>query len=197
MWIALGIIAAVIVAVLLLPVRLVVKSGEKESVVLEFKVLCFTFGGKPKPDSDADKAVKKAGGTETSLKDRIGDKGLTQTLSEIYGLVVELLKTAVKLLGRCVITKLRIQIRCSGNDAAATAIHYGQCCTATHGLLTALRAIMTVRQKGCDIDIGCDFTGSESLFRYHVEVSVRVCHVLAAAIRLLFSEKIRKVLLKK
>lgn len=197
MWIALGILAAVILSILLLPVRLVIKSDENKSVVLEFKVLWFTFGGKPKPDSDTDKAVKKAGGTDTSLKDRIGAKGLTQTLSEIYGLVVELLKIAGKLLNRCVITKLRIQIRCAGNDAAATAIHYGQCCTATHGLLTALRAIMTVRQKGCDIDIGCDFSSAESLFRYHVEVSVRVCHVLAAGLRLLFSEKVRKVLLKK
>ena len=195
MWIALGILAAVILVILLLPVRLSLKNSEKEPLILEFQVLCFTFGKKAKPDSPTQKTAKKA--NTGSIKERIQTKGLSQTVSEIYGLVAELVKTAAKLLGRCVITKLHIQIRCAGSDAAATAIHYGQCCTATHGLLTALRAVMTVRQKGCDVDIGCDFTGSESLFRYHVEVSLRVCHLLAAGVRLLLSKRMRQLLLDK
>ena len=194
MWIALILLAAVILAILLLPVRLIVKNNENEPIILQIKVLWFTFGGKLKPDSPAHKAVKKADTGSGSIKERIQTKGLTQAISEIYGLVTELLKIAAKLLGHCVVTKLHIQIRCAGNDAAATAIHYGQCCAATHGLVTAVRAFIPVRQRGYDVDIGCDFSGGESLLRYHVELSFRVIHGLAAGLRLLLSEKFRKLL---
>lgn len=197
MWIALGILAAVITIVLLLPVKLIIKNDVDAPLTLHFKVLGMTFGGEPKPHSPADKTLKKAGSKESTLKDRVRTDGLRKTVTETYDFLVALIKIALKLLKRCVITRLHIQIRCAGSDAAQTAIHYGQYCAATHGLLTALRALLTVRQRGCHIDIGCDFISEKNLFRYDVEISVRSCHILAAAVRLLFSENFRKLVMEK
>ena len=55
MWIALGILTAVIVIFLLLPVQLLLKVDENEAFGLQIRFLWLTFGG----DSKVGKAVKK------------------------------------------------------------------------------------------------------------------------------------------
>ena len=91
----------------------------------------------------------------------------------ITGQIVALLKV-------CTVTRLRVTIRSAGEDAAEAAIHYGQYCAATHGLLASLRSLLKVRNRGCQIDIGCDYAARKEIFRYDAVLLVRFGRVLVS-----------------
>lgn len=195
MWIVLaviGFLALLITVICLLPVRVIIKNDEQNELILRYKLLWMTFGEDPDPNDPIVKTLKKAGGVDRlekeSLKQSISTSGLKQTVSTSYDMVIDLLKEVVGLLKRCVITRLWVLIRCGGDDAAQSAIHYGQCCAVTYGLVNALRSFLKIRKRGCDLDIGCDFAGNASVFRYHIVLTVRVGRVLAAFWRIVLAE---------
>lgn len=195
MWIALGIVgflAALITVILLLPVRVVLRNDEKNQLILRYKFLGRLYGEDPNPDAPIIKALKTASGVErlekAKLKKTVENEGLSKTVADSYEIVVDLLKEVLALLKRCKITKLWVKILCAGEEADEAAIHYGQCCTATYSLLNILNSFVRVRKRGCKIHIGCDFCETESVFRYHVELTARVGPVLAALWRVVLAE---------
>lgn len=195
MWIALGIIgflAALITAIVLLPVKFIVKNDENNEFILRYKLLGKTFGEDPDPNDPIIKSLKTAAGVnrlgKAELKKSIHSDGLEKTIKTSYRMLIELLKEVVALLRLCKITKLEIKIRSVGDGPDEAAVHYGQYCAVTYGLLNALRAFVKVRKRGCNIDIGCDFFGSQGVFRYDVVLVTRLGRVLAAFWRIVLAE---------
>ena len=186
MWIAIGILAflaALICAILLSPVKIILKNDEQNELLLRYKYWFKTFGEEPNPDDPIVKALLSATGVERlqskNVQKNIQSDGLKKTVSESYTMLTELLREAVTLLKRCTVSRLRIKIRCTGDDAAQVAIRYGQYCTATYSLLSILRNFIKIRKRGCSIDISSNFPAAESVFRYQVVLSFRAARVLA------------------
>ena len=187
MWIALAIIgflAMLITTILLLPVKVIIKNDENNQLIFRYKYLFKTFGENPDPNDPIVKALKSATGVDRLQKDavqkNIQNDGLKKTVTESYSMLVDLLKQVVRLLKRCVITRLHIQILCTGDNAAEAAVHYGQCSAATYSLLHLLANFLKIKKRGCKVDIGCDISGAKPVFRYDVMLSIRAGLVLAA-----------------
>lgn len=194
MWIALGIlggIAVLITVILLLPVRIIIKNDENNELILRYKFLFKTFGEDPDPNDPIVKALKTASGIDRletkAIQKNIQSDGLHKTVSGSFSTLVDLLKELVGLLKRCKVTKLSVFIRCAG-DADEAAVHYGQCCTAVYSLLNLLRSFVKVRKRGCNIDVGCDFLGTESVFRYDAVLTILAGRVLAGLWRAVMAE---------
>lgn len=195
MWIALavlGFLAALITVIVLLPVKVIIKNDEKNELILRYKFLGKLYGEDPNPDDPIIKALKTATGVDRLekkvLKQNVQTSGLQKTVTESYSMLVDLLKEVVALLKLCVVTKLQVKIRCAGDGADQVAIHYGECCAATHTLLNLLQSFLKIRKRTCDIDISCDFLGGEGSFDYHVILRTRVGRVVAALWRVAMAE---------
>ena len=195
MWIVLAVIAflvLLITVICLLPVKVLLKNDEQNALILRYKFLFKTFGENPDPNDPIVKTLKKAGGVDRlekeALQSSISTDGLKKTVSDSYSTLIGLIKEILFLLKYGVITRLHVCIRCTGDDAAETAIHYGQCCSATYSLVNALSSYIKIRKRGCKLDIGCDFSGKEPLFRYDIVLRISFGRVLAGFWKVVLAE---------
>lgn len=195
MWIFLSILAllaAIILFILLLPVKVIIKNDENEIFILRYKLLFKTFGENPNPDDTLVKTLKKAGGIDrfekTAMKQNIRTDGLQKTVSDSYDSLIDLLKELLFLFKRCTVTRLKIKIISADEDPSEAAIHYGLYNAITHTFLAVANALLKIRKRGCDIDIRCDYSASKSLFRYEIVFSIPLARVLAAFWRVVMAE---------
>ncbi len=199
MWILyiLAAIALILAAVLLLPIRIIIKSHNGEPQFL-FKILFLTFGKEKHSKQKAQKSsatgdFKKALGADSfsfkSIREQIKKNGLKATLTKILTLVTDIIRAAVGLLRHCTVERLELTVVCSGDDAADAAIKYGACCAIIHPLITAIGSIITLKERGTKIDVLCDYSGSaEEKIKYNFVIKVRVFRVLAAFCSFLFKQ---------
>ena len=194
MWIVLGIVgflALLITVILLLPVKVIIKSDENNELYLRYKFLGKTYGEDPDPNDPIVLMLKKAGGVtrleKKNLQASVKSGGLQKTVTDSFQLIIDLLKEVLGLLQYATARRLHVKIRCGGEDAAETAIHYGQYCAIAHGFLNVLQGFVKIRKRGCKIDIGCDFFG-EDAFAYDILLVVRFNHVLAGFWRAVVAE---------
>lgn len=195
MWIALGIVAFVVLlitVICLLPVKVIAQSDPEELLTLRYRFLFKTFGEDPDPNDPIVATLKKLAGVDRlekgALEESVSTSGLKETVSSSYSVLVDLLKELVHLLQLCTVTRLHVYIRCGSDDMAQTAIDYGYCCAATDALLNVLHGFLKVRKRGCNIDIGCDFCASETDYRWNVVLTIRFFRVLAAFWRVSLAE---------
>ena len=186
-------LAALIGIILLLPVKIILKNDENNPLIIQYKFLWKTF--ESDPDSDGNpiiEALKTASGLgrleKENLETDVRSQGLQKTLSQSYSMIIDLLKELLSLLKHATVTRLHIMIRCTGDGPDKAAMHYGQCCTVTYGLVNGLRNLIKVRKRGIKLDLGCDFFGDKPRFRYEVILSVRVWFVLGALWRVVMAE---------
>ena len=192
----LGALAVLITILLLCPVKILIRSDKTEPLALRYKYLWFTFGEESQPGNPIAKMLKKSSGAEktkkASIQQRLQTSNFRETVQEGYKVLLSLVKNLTQLLRHCVIEKLHVKIRSGGGDPAVAAIHYGQYCALTNSLVTALRALLKVRKKGLRIDIGCDFDASREIFECDAVIAVRLGHVVAVFLRLVFDELKRR-----
>lgn len=195
LWI-IGGLAAIITVLLLLPVKLIIKSNEQGQFMLRYQYLFMTFGKDPKPDTPVSKLLKEATGMERlkkdAVKENIRQEGLLTALKESLSMVADLLRELKRLLKHCKVSRLHIDICCAGEDADQVAIHYGQYCAAAYSLFNIVRGFVKIRKRDCKIDVGCDFMAEKSQFRYDVQIKVPTGRVLAALWRVAWMEAKRK-----
>lgn len=195
MWVLLSILAflaALITVIALLPVKVIIKNDETSGLILRYKLLFKTFGENPNPDDPIVKVLKKSGGVDRLEKvatpENIQSDGLQKTVSDSYAALIGILKELLFLLKNCTVTRLHLKIRCADEEPDQAALHYGICNAATHTLLGVVSSFLKIRKRGCKIDIVCDFSQSNSLFRYEVVLTVPLGRVLAAFWHLVLEE---------
>ena len=200
MWIFLsivGVIALIILAILMLPVYIIIKSDENGELILRYKILFKTFGENPDPNNPILKALKKASGIsrleKKNLKSSAKETGISTTVSQTLRIVIDVLREVVAILKYCTAKRFYIKVVCAEEDAADTAISYGKCCAAVYPIAGLLSSIMKVRKKGQHIDISCDYLGGKDDFQFDFLISVRLYHVIAAFFRIAFKEAKRTV----
>lgn len=195
MWIALiilGILATLITVILLHPVQVIIKNDENDNFILRYKLLYKTFGENPNPNDPIVRTLKKAGGVDrlekVALQENIRQEGLQKAVSDSYDALIALLKELLFLFKNCTLAKFDIKIRCAADEPDETAVQYGLCSAATHTLFATLCSFLKVRQRGCNIDIDCDFYENNPIFRYHIVLSIPFRRVLAAFWRVVLTE---------
>lgn len=195
MWIALGIIgglAALITVILLLPVRVIIKNDEQNQLILRYKLLWMTFGEDPDPNNPIVKQLKKTGGVDrlekARLQQSIRSRGTRDAIAETCTLLMDILKQVVVLLRYCSATKLQIRVLCAGEDPADVALSYGKRCVLVYNLVAALNSLIPFKRRACQVEVGCDETQQEEVIQYHVVLSVRLNHLVAAFWRLAYAE---------
>lgn len=110
-------------------------------------------------------------------------------LIETVSLIVDLIKTAVEptrsMLRRVRITAVDVTVIAGGEDAAQTAILYGQLCGAIYGGAAALKNLMTVKVK--NLTVGYDFQKTEPEYNVFFKVKLRGFVAVAALARMIFN----------
>ena len=191
-----AILAILIATLLILPVYIIIKNDQKNNLILSFKFLFWSFGGGKKPESSVTKKLKKSIGanklSKEKLKNDMKKGGLPATVTETAQILITIFKELSGLLGHCTAKKYELNIICSSEDAAQTAISYGKCCAAAFPLLGLLGSLIRVKKKGRNIDIRCDFTGKQELFRYNFVISTKVFNLLSSFIKVAIKEAKRK-----
>lgn len=195
MWIFLGIVAglAAIVAIIWsLPVYVIIKSGEDGELILLYRFLGKWYGEDPDPNNPIIKQLKKSSGVarieKSGLEKSIEQNGFMATMVETCRILGDLLKEVVHLLRYCTAKKMNISVVCAEQEAAETAIRYGQCCAAVYPLVGMLSSVMKVRKKARHVDVQCDFSGGEPSFSYDFLIMVRFGRALAALWRVSMKE---------
>ena len=177
-----AILAILIATLLILPVYIIIKNDQKNNLILSFKFLFWSFGGEKKPESPVTK----------KLKNDMKKGGLPATVTETAQILITILKELSSLLGHCTAKKYELNIICSSEDAAQTAISYGKCCAAAFPLLGLFGSLIKIKKKGRNIDIRCDFTGKQELFSYNFVISTKVFNLLSSFIKVAIKEAKRK-----
>ncbi len=202
MWILyiLAALALLIALILLMPVRIIIKSDQSGEPQFLVRVLFLTFGKKKtntsnKKSKSADSAKKELG-VDTfnlkNLKQQIKEKGLKETVSQILHILADIARSAVSLLHHCTAEKFEFKVAVSGDDAAVAAIKYGACCAVIYPLINVIGTLITIKEKGTKIDILCDYSGAEEKISYNFVIKVRVFRVLFALLGFLFKQYKRK-----
>ncbi len=193
MWIFLSILASLILLlaiILLLPFYLIIKSDEKDGLTVRFKLLFITFkqdSNNPKEEGALAQKLKQKLGIDklngSSIKSKVKEGELKETLSRTVKPLVGLIKKAVKLFGKCVITKAELDALVTGEDAAEAAINHGRYCAVIYPFIGLISSITKVKSRGKKINIHCDFTGKQKpSISYCFYLKIRVFRLLAAAL---------------
>ena len=187
--ILLAAVLLIIFLILMLPVRVVIFTREDGSIKILYKILFLTFGRKPNPRSPILRIAKELTGLSRlsdlgTVKQSLEDSGISATAGQIVHILLLLLGRVVWLLQYCTVKRLKIDAVCGGADAAEAAMEYGAVCAVVYPLIGYVEGNMKVRQKGLDVNIGCDFGQVLGSFALETVISVRIWHVARALLHI-------------
>lgn len=191
MWIffsILGFIILLVVIALFLPIRIIIKTDQNGEITFLGKFLFKTFGDKPNPKSNQSflKTLKELTGMDKLDKKNLKTNGVREffkVIGESISTIVSLLKQILDILKLCTVKTLKINIICSQEDAAQTAINYGICYAVISPLLNFLHSSMKVKSSGEQINISCDFEHQKSHYDFEIVLSVRIITLIKALFR--------------
>ncbi len=203
-WTILGIIAAIVALIIFLPVYIIIKTDEDGQLVILYKILFKTFGEHPDPNHPLLKVIKKSVGltvfdkkrqaTEGEASSLAGDApGFIFTVRDMLRVLGTLLLEVKNLLKYCTVKKLHVTAVCAGEDAAEAAINYGQLCTIVYPFLGLVHSAMKVKRKAKKLDIRCDYSLNEEVFRFNSLISVSLGRVLVAFFKVSYKEAMHNV----
>lgn len=184
--IVLAAIALIITVILLLPVRVLIGYDDKNGqVTLLYRFLGMTFGEEPNPDSAISKGAKKITGISKldslgSVRGNISDIGVSATIGQIVDILGMLLGRVVWILKYCVIEKFNVDVVCVGSDAANAAMEYGAVCAVIYPIIGYIHTMTTVKDSGENINVTCDFEGSDGRVALDTVIRVRIVHLVRA-----------------
>ena len=143
-----------------------------------------------KPKEEKKKKNKKGPGPLKAFYENQGFGGVLELIKNTSDAVSGLLKRVFKSL---VINEIYLGMRISGDDAASTAIDYGETCAKVFPAMGAICSTMKVRKY--DVDIRPDFISSVKKAQFHVVISAIPIKITNAAV-ILAVQLLFKVLLK-
>ena len=197
----LGGLSLLILLVLILPVRLRVTYDK--TLTARLRILFFipyTLYDESRPEkpakkkkADADKPKKEKPKKEKKsashlFKERaeqLKTRGAAGVLDWLRDMARLVLGATRRLLRAIRVTRLDLQIRVAGEDAAETALSCGRWCAAAYPLLGTL--MCAVRTKRSDVRIEPDYFGDKTIATADVRLSILPWRVLVAAVWMLIS----------
>ena len=98
------------------------------------------------------------------------------------------MKEVAGLLKKCTATVFKLNIECAAGNAADAAINYGQCCAFTYPALGFLHSVMKFKESGEEVNVSCKYDNNQSSFSFETVLAVKISHVVAALLRIVFAE---------
>lgn len=188
--IVLGALILLVILILLIPVGITVKIDKSGSAVLKLNVLFLSFQLVPAKEKKKKKKKKKEQDKpeekeKPSLSGKIEKvKSTLDTIKEFSSLIRKAAIELKKLIKKTVITKMKINVTVSDcSDSANAALTYGAICAVTYPLLGWLHEEMRFRKRAEKVNIRCDFFDPKTTLDLNFKISVLVCHIVAAGIR--------------
>lgn len=77
------------------------------------------------------------------------------------------------------VSKLEGKLILAGDDPCDLAVNYGRACAAMANLIVQLERVFVIKNR--DLEVMCDFTASETLVIFHMEVTITLGRLLALA----------------
>lgn len=195
--IVLGAILLIVFIILMLPLYVILRSDDDGSYLLYGRILWFEFGKEPDPDSTLAKAFSEVLGISqikksANPKEEVGKaETVKNTTRQIVNVLTSLLKQVIYLLGFCTVTRFRIKVVSSGEDAASTAIEHGVVSAVVYSLKGYIDSTAKVKKNATKINLSCDFNGGKEEVYFDVRLFVRV-HKVIKALFALVKENIEK-----
>ena len=141
---------------------------------------------KKKPAADKPPAEKKPSRVR-QLVQEIGDTfkedGIGATVDYLRQLAALAGKAVGGLLGAITVTRLKLTLLIVGEDAADTAVRYGEICAALYPALTVLERVIRVRRREMRVEPG--FLTEDGVLRADVRLRVWVYRAVGTLIKLL------------
>lgn len=198
-WILFG-LAAVILLLLALNLRLCVYTPNSRALCVELRILCFRFSlyGKQKPRKKKPKKSKKnkkpglwqrflayLGLPEKEKAEKLQSKAQKDGVADRFFEVAELLKPALTALKEA-FRHLKLQrlelYYISGGDAAEAAIRYGSACALVYPLCALLQEWPGTKPNAIQPQLGCDYDLKKSTFKLNLVLSLRVIDLFSAGL---------------
>ncbi len=169
----------IILLVLLLPVHVIIRYDKKLTVKIKFFGFSFTVYSSQNEDDEedleqeVDSGVKKG---ESFISKLIKKRGILGAVGALAKILKEIGKSAVKILKRIKINRLDIDLQIASEDAATTAITYGQASAAVYsavGILTALKM-----PKSYSVNVAPDFLKNKPYGTFYLDVNANIFRIL-------------------
>ena len=143
---------------------------------------------KPAKKSETTKISAKATEPKPSyIKRRMDEAGLFGFLGELADLLRLMPHAAHRILKHTKVTRLRLNVKSAGEDAADTAIKTGLLYSAVYPLLGALASIARVYRP--QIDIAPDYDSDEEAISFSVSARIRISPIFLIGAGLWFLAK--------
>lgn len=119
-----------------------------------------------------------------ALSEEHPKRDFTQTVYFVLDLIRAMLPPVKELMSHLRITRLKVWISVGEEEADQTAYAYAAVNTAVYNTLALLKSLIRVKVQ--KIEVFADFVTGETKQAYSFRVKLRVCHLLFAAVRMLF-----------
>lgn len=173
-----------ILLLLFLPIRVFLSYDETLSWKVKFAFFALRDSAKkketempePKPEKSKNKKEKK----DNLFRQVIRKKGKKEGLQIIFAFLFKVLKKIKKLLKHITFHKICFRLSVGAQDAAQTALLYGEVCTALYPAFSFLDQASNIKYK--EISISPDFVRPQIACQFSCVVTTRIFFLLAAAI---------------
>lgn len=165
--IILGIIALIIIALLLFPVRVSLRIKLTKDSKAQTQIALF---GKKLPSK----------GTLQKIIKHLGFKG---TVDFLFSPEIGFWRRIGYILKKLVIKKFRLNVTVASDDAAQTALLYGGVCAVLYPVVGFLETVMDFRED--NMKIICDYEASSPDLDFFAEIKIRVFHLLTAVFKII------------
>lgn len=180
MWLVIvGIILAIIFLIVLSPIKIYVSASDTILVKIRLLFLnLYTF------DSSVEKKTEKDIKEKDDIKSTIGKITNQDDNYNKIVILIKMLKSILskfaKLLKHTVVEKFNFNITVAGNDAADTAIKYGNVCSIVYPLSTLLSKCVNFKPE--NISVYSNFNDNNTNFNLSFLISVRVVYLISFAV---------------
>ncbi len=188
MWlVVVGLILAIVLIIVLSQVKISVSVAD--SIFVKIKYLFFTvysYDNETKQEikEDAKTLVKEKDDIKSTITKITNCSNNYDRLIVLVKMLKSLLLRFKKLLKHTVVKKFNFNITVCGDDAADTAIKYGNVCSVIYPLSTLLCSCVNFKPE--NISVFSDFYSEETEFNLNFIVSARVIHLLGFAVSSVF-----------
>lgn len=179
-WIVLLGILLFLVFLLFLPVSLCISFEEEIKGRIKFCFFTvFVFSGKQKQSLKKKRkpTVEKEKNSALNVSNLIKQRGLFGFLKIMLQIGKLGEETAKKIFSHFIIKDLKLKIRVSGEDAAKTAIIYGQVCSSVYPAMSIL--LSHAKYQNYEIQITPEFAAQKSEVHFFISGKIKLCFILS------------------
>lgn len=188
-------ILLILLIILLLPIHVIILY--EESLIIKLRLLFFTYTIFSGENSESKENIEESNKSVSdnakldkvspkSILRKKGFKGFVEFASDILKLGVSILR---KILKRTTIKELELEVKVGCEDAASTAVRFGQICTVIYPLIS----ILTSRNipKKYHIDVSPDYKNESCSVKFKLRIYARLFYIIYTVI--IFSRRYVKI----